>query len=104
MTIQITGVLRDPIGQPLSNAIIRITALESKSVLAMISSKVELDATAAYDFSLENGKYQIEILQTDEYHKIAYVDVSATSISPSTLEELITLDGYCMVEAQECAS
>ncbi len=104
MTTQITGTLLSPIGQPLSNAIIRITALETKSVLAMISSKIELDATAVYDFNLENGKYQIEILQTDEYHKIAYVDVSASSISPSNLEDLISLDGYCMVEAQECAS
>jgi len=104
MATQITGVLLNPLGQPLSNAVIRITALETKAVLAMISSKIELDATAAYDFSLGNGKYQIEILQTDQYHKIAYVDVSDTSISPSTLEDLVNLDGYCTVEAQECAS
>jgi hypothetical protein len=104
MTIQITGVLRDPIGQPLSNAIIRITALETKSVLAMISSKIELGVNATYAFILENGKYQIEILQSNEYHKIAYVDVTSLSITEITLEELIDLDGYCMLEAQECAS
>ena len=104
MTIQVTGVLRNPIGQPLINAVIRITALETKAVLAMISSKIELDVTAAYDFSLENGKYQVEILQTDQYHKIAYIEVNDTSISPSTLEDLISLDGYCTVEAKECAS
>lgn len=102
MTIQVTGTLVGPTNQPLANAIIRITALDTNSVVARTDAKVSLGLDGTYDFNLLNGKYAIEVLQSNTYHKVAYVDVTGVSITPTTLEDLIDNDGYCEVEAPTC--
>lgn len=103
MTIQVTGTLVDPVGQPLTNATIRVTALETTTVVARATAKIQVGITGTYDFNLVEGKHQIEVLQTNKYHKIAYVEVTGVSPSPTTIEALIATEGYCKVEAKTCA-
>jgi len=103
MTIQVTGTLVDPLNQPLANAVIRVQALDTTSVVALTAGEVQVSITGVYDFNLLNGKYSIEVLQSNTYHKVAYVDVTGGSATPTTLEALITNDGYCEVEAPVCA-
>jgi len=65
MTIQVTGTLVDPTSQPLSNATIRITALNTFSVVAATEAKVIVGIDGTYDFNLLVGKYSIEVLQSN---------------------------------------
>jgi hypothetical protein len=102
MTIQVTGTLTDPVGQPLANSVIRVTALETTVVVAAASSKITLPATGSYNFSLVEGKHQLEFLQKDEFHAIAYIEVTDTTTSPISIEDLIAEAGYCKVEAKTC--
>ena len=102
MTIQVTGTLVDPVNQPLANAVIRVISLDTTSAVAKSSAKVTVGIDGTYDFNLLNGKYSIEVLQTNTYHKIAYVDITGGSVTPTTLEDMIASDGYCEVEAPTC--
>lgn len=102
MTIQVTGTLVDPTGQPLANAVIRIISLDTTQVIASSLAKVSAGVDGTYNFSLLNGKYSLEILQTNKYSKVAYIEVTALTVTPITLEELITDYAFCEVEAPTC--
>lgn len=103
MTIQVTGVLNDPVGQPLANAIIRVTALETSSVCAKVQGKITVGITGSYDFQLQDGKYAIEVLQSTTYHTVAYIEVTAGTATPITLEALIDIYSFCEVTAPVCS-
>ena len=102
MTIQVIGTLVDPTNQPLPQAVVRVKALGTSTVIASISAKVTSGVDGTYDFSLSNGKYSLEILQTNRYNKVSYVEVTALSTSVVSIEELIAEAGYCNVEAPTC--
>jgi hypothetical protein len=102
MTIQVTGTLVDPTNQPLPQAVIRVKALDTSTVIASTSAKVTAGLDGTYTFSLSNGKYSLEILQTDKYNKVSYVEVTALSTAVVTIEELISEAGYCNVVAPTC--
>ncbi|CAL9956188.1 hypothetical protein VPHD292_0017 [Vibrio phage D292] len=67
MTIQVTGVLPDPMGNPMRDAIIRVTALESDYTPPGSEASQTVSRDGNYSFSLEEGSYRIEIHQDDEY-------------------------------------
>lgn len=105
MTIQVTGILVDPTGSPISKANLRITALDTNSALlayAWADKQVGIDGS--YDFSLLNGKFKIEIKQKKKYIAIAYVEVSDTATTPITVDSLIDTYSYCEVEAPICVT
>lgn len=103
MTIQVTGVLVDPTGSPISKAHIRITALDTNNVLlAYACADKEVGIDGSYDFNLLNGKFKIEIKQKKKYIAIAYVDVTDATTSPITVDNLISTYSYCEVEAPTC--
>lgn len=103
MTIQVTGTLVDPVNQPLANAVIRVKALDTSSVVAASSGKVTVSIAGVYDFTLQEGMYSIEVLQSNKYNKIAYVDIPVGALAATTLETLITTYQYCVLEAPVCA-
>lgn len=102
MTIQVTGTLTDPVGVPLAAATIRIKSLETSNVVASASATITTGAGGTYDFNLLEGKFQIEVLQTNKYNKIAYVEVTNLTTTPITLEALIDTYAFCEVTAPTC--
>lgn len=67
MTITVTGVLPDPMGNPMKGAIIRVTTLESEFSATGSEASQTVSRDGNYSFSLEEGTYRIEIFQDDEY-------------------------------------
>ena len=103
MTIQVKGVLVDPTDTPLSKANIRITALDTNSaLLAYACADKEVGVDGSYDFNLLNGKFKIEIKQKKKYIAIAYVEVTNSTTTPITVDNLLDTYAYCEVEAPTC--
>lgn len=67
MTITVTGVLPDPMGKPMKDAIIRVTTLESEFTTTGSGASQTVSRDGNYSFSLEEGTYRIEIFQDGEY-------------------------------------
>ena len=103
-SINVTGFLLGPLGEALVDANIRITSVvNSNVVLYGVSSVVEIGSSGEYSFNLSEGKYLIEIITTDTYFKVAYVQVDSSIIlSPITLEELIDGHSFCKPVAPVC--
>lgn len=90
MTIQVTSVLLDPMGNPVKNAVIRYTAISTElGMLSGIDGEFVTDKNGFYDFPLEYGRYRIEILYSDEYHESGTVLVDEHTPTPITLQELV---------------
>jgi hypothetical protein len=103
MTIQLTGVLSDPTGTPLNSATIRITTLGNHtSVIDGSTAKVTTSLTGNYDFSLVEGKFKIEINQTNKFNQVAWVEVTNLTTTPITLDSLINIYAYCEKVAPSC--
>lgn len=88
MAIQVTGVLKDPIGTPVVTKV-RITQVWCKGILAGLQATVVTDNTGAYNFSIETGNYLVDILQDGEYTVPVLVSVTANTASPQTLAALL---------------
>lgn len=91
MTIQVTGVLKDPLNQLSKNILIRITATTSSGETLQASpAKLYTDKdTAAYDFELVDGTHTIEVVYGNQYNLVGTVTVDDASVSPVSLIELI---------------
>jgi hypothetical protein len=68
MTIQVTGILVDPMSQPLQTKI-KITAESSDVSLVGAEAITASDCDGFYDFNLVEGRLFIELLTDDEYTK-----------------------------------
>lgn len=103
-SIEVTGLLVGPLGDALYDAQIRITSVvNSNVVLYGVSSTVDTGPNGEYSFNLNDGKFLIEILTTDTYFKVAYVQVNSSIITaPVTLEGLIDLHSFCKPVAPVC--
>ncbi len=86
---QITGTLKDPLGSAIANAIIRVTADDTNSVLVGISGSVTTSDVGLYDFTLENGTYVLEVLFNKQYIRNAIVLIDGTVPASIDLETLI---------------
>lgn len=85
--ITVTGVLVNPLNQPLETTI-RITALDSSESVLSAEAKVITGADGVYSFSLLEGTFRIELLTDDEYNigEEVVVDIDTpTSIDLNTL-------------------
>lgn len=102
MTIQVIGSLLDPVGKGIDSATIRITSLENVTTLPLVEASVVTGSNGEYDFNLIDGKYSIEVLQTDTYNKAAYVETTVDTTSPIELKALIEGYAFCEVEAPTC--
>lgn len=88
MTIQVKGVLKDPLGNPVETQV-RITQAWCKGSLAGLQGVINTNSEGNYAFSLENGKYLVDILQNDEYTMPVLVSVTVDTASPITLAALL---------------
>ncbi|HDL7604549.1 TPA: prophage tail fiber N-terminal domain-containing protein [Yersinia enterocolitica] len=62
MSVTVSGMLINPVGEPVVNAQIMLTAMASNlSVLSGISACVKTDRTGAYRMQLEAGSYSITV-------------------------------------------
>lgn len=90
MTVQISGILPNPFGEPCPKAKIRFTAVATEGgVLQGSDAEERTDKLGAYSFSLTEGRYLLEILYSDEYKESGIVLVDEATPSPLTLQDLI---------------
>ena len=87
---QVTGVLYDPLGNPLIGSILRFTALDSigYSIEGSIAEYTSAE-DGTYDFILSLGKYRIEAKYDDEYHDLGLVIVDKNIPPIVTVADLI---------------
>lgn len=88
MSIQVTGTLVDPIGNPMETSI-RVTAQDSKVAIKGSHATIITGVSGTYDFNLEEGLYLVQLLQKKEYTEGIIVLVDDTVISPITLGSLL---------------
>ena len=81
-----------PMNQPVSNAVIRITALNIQVSLVGIEAIQYTDVGGSYNFDLVEGDHMIEINCNDEYFITGKVRVTSGIPATLTLPELLT--GY----------
>lgn len=86
--VQITGVLSDPLGNPIANAKIRVTSVKNKDTLWGISGSVMTGVSGSYDFTLKEDIVLIEILDKYRQYKRAGTVNTTGAVGPLTLEEL----------------
>jgi hypothetical protein len=88
MSIQVTGLLVDPIGNPMETSI-RITSQNSKVAIKGSHATIVTGVGGTYDFNLEEGLYLVQLLQKKEYTGGVVVLVDDTVIPPITLGSLL---------------
>ena len=90
MSSQITGELLNPIGAPMSGAIVRIVAKENAES-TLISSEVDVPIgdSGGYDFTLLEGTYAVFLKQEDTYVPLGETFVDSNSPGTMTLTELL---------------
>lgn len=59
--VQITGILTDPLGNPMAGAVIRITPQDNGDTLQCLSGSVTTGADGSYDFTLKEDLLFIEV-------------------------------------------
>ena len=92
MTIQVTDILRDPIGMVSAGTEIRVTALTSEgSTLRSLIGMVVTGDDGAYSFELVNGRHSIEVNFSKEYHLVGEVTITSSTPSPTTLAALLNM-------------
>ncbi|WAI96125.1 tail fiber protein [Vibrio phage vB_VhaP_PG11] len=101
--VQITGILKDPLGTPLPKKTIRVRPVENGSTLWGIDGKTITGSDGTYDFTLGDGKYQISVLFTPrQYLHTGVVLIDNTVVSPITLEDLLAQHAVCQPVVEEC--
>lgn len=90
MTIQVSDILRDPLGNISANTTIRVIAQDTLgSTLKCLEGKVVTGADGRYSFSLVNGTHTLEINFSETYHLVGVVEVTSATPSPTTLPALL---------------
>jgi len=88
--ITITGTLVDPMQGVIPLASIRLTALSTTGeILNQMDATHTSDEAGLYTFPLENGRYLLEVLYTDEFHISGTVLVDSSTPSNISIQELI---------------
>ena len=93
MTINVTGVLQDPLGNTI-DATIRVTATSTGDVVLGSRGTVLVGADGAYTLTLANGSFLIEIVDTEAYDSHANVTIDDTVLTDAsyTMENIFDLD------------
>lgn len=90
MAVTLSGVLKDPYGQPLPEATIRFDAVRtSATVLNHIRAEAITDAQGDYSISVEVGRYDVRVMQGRSFLELAKnLEVRADSTA-TDLNELV---------------
>lgn len=90
--ITVTGVLTNPMNEPVVGATIRIEALSNNEALLGSTAEVVTDGSGNYSFSLAEGKHRVEVDSSDEYVLAGEVFVTAEmDTNTYTLPDLLNL-------------
>lgn len=91
MDVHFTGVLRDPLSNPVPNHDIRITALHTDETMRGSTVTFTTDGSGAYDFYLLKGFYKLEVLNVpeDEYLLVGNLYLNQSTPQGITLEEAL---------------
>lgn len=87
--IQVTGILIDPLGRPIPDAEIRVTALETNVVTKSSTATYTTLADGSYDFTLEYGTYDLEVNISCEYVLSGVIIVDEATPNPIRVEDLV---------------
>lgn len=91
MSIQVTGILKNPIQELAKKITIRIVSTGG-NVLISAPASVKTDSiTAAYDFNLEEGTFTLEVLFSGMYTLSGTVEITGSTPTPITVEALFAL-------------
>ncbi|EKN5920714.1 TPA: prophage tail fiber N-terminal domain-containing protein [Yersinia enterocolitica] len=89
MSVTVSGVMINPVGEPVVNAQITLTAVaNSLTVLNTFSVTVRTDNTGAYRIQLEEGSYSITVAANGRSFVYGAVTLDNTT-GPSTLNQLL---------------
>lgn len=89
MTVLVTGVLPDPMGQPLDKATIRVTTIHSEFTPPGSEAEQVTGKDGAYSFSLEEGIYRIDLNQDEEFTEGKEVTIDASLTGSIELPALL---------------
>lgn len=93
--VQITGVLKDPMGNPIANTKIRVTPVANGDTLWGVSGSVTTGLDGSYNFTLGEDNLLIEVLFNQrQYVRAGTVDTTGAT-GPLTLEELFGTYADC---------
>ncbi|HDL7460349.1 TPA: prophage tail fiber N-terminal domain-containing protein [Yersinia enterocolitica] len=89
MSVTVSGIMINPVGEPVVNAQITLTAVaNSLTVLNTFSVTVRTDNTGAYRIQLEEGSYSITVAANGRSFVYGAVTLDNTT-GPSTLNQLL---------------
>lgn len=86
----VKGVLVNPFGNPIAEAVIRFTAIVAEgSVLKGVDAECVTTKEGGYEFNLQYGRYRLEVLHEDEFHESGLILVDENLPSPITITSLV---------------
>lgn len=89
MSVTVSGIMINPVGEPVVNAQITLTAIaNSLTVLNTFSTTVRTDGVGAYRIQLEEGSYSITVAVNGRSFVYGAVTLDNTT-GPSTLNQLL---------------
>ncbi|WP_145594143.1 prophage tail fiber N-terminal domain-containing protein [Yersinia aleksiciae] len=89
MSVTVSGIMINPVGEPVVNAQITLTAItNSLTVLNAFSATVRTDNIGAYSIQLEEGSYSITVAANGRSFVYGAVTLDNTT-GPSTLNQLL---------------
>ncbi|MGM7893088.1 prophage tail fiber N-terminal domain-containing protein [Yersinia enterocolitica] len=89
MSVTVSGIMINPVGEPVANAQITLTAIaNSLTVLNAFSATVRTDNIGAYRIQLEEGSYSITVAANGRSFVYGAVTLDNTT-GPSTLNQLL---------------
>ncbi|WP_314189777.1 prophage tail fiber N-terminal domain-containing protein [Yersinia massiliensis] len=89
MSVTVSGIMINPVGEPVVNAQITLTAIaNSLTVLNAFSATVRTDNIGAYRIQLEEGSYSITVAANGRSFVYGAVTLDNTT-GPSTLNQLL---------------
>jgi len=92
MSIQVTGVLLNPIGQVSPKTVVRIISTSNvNGVLCGSPAEVVTGTDGSYDFPLVEGTFTLEVLYSSTYKLGGTVTITGATPTPITLEALFAL-------------
>lgn len=92
MTIQITGILTNPMEAVSAKTTIRIVSTGNEGgVLIGSPSSITTGTDGSYDFNLVNGTYTVEVLYSKMYRLGGIVTITNVTATPLSLPQLFAL-------------
>ncbi|HHL2712891.1 TPA: prophage tail fiber N-terminal domain-containing protein [Yersinia enterocolitica] len=89
MSVTVSGIMMNPVGEPVANAQITLTAIaNSLTVLNTFAATVRTDNVGAYRLQLEEGSYSITVAANGRSFVYGAVTLDKTT-GPSTLNQLL---------------